>query len=100
MKPVLSLCTYPYAQIGSSLYPLIVQVHLQIQAEHEKKPRLSFKILMLGIVLLMDWMEDDVRMTLISAEMVLPSAILIPDFPLTRMGNTLPENSDGFFFPS
>lgn len=40
MKPVLSLCTYPCAQIGSSLYPLIVEVHLQIQAEREKKPRL------------------------------------------------------------
>lgn len=100
MKPVLSLCTYPCAQIGSSLYPLIVHVHLQIQAECEKKPRLCFKILMLDIVLLMDWMEDDAGRSLALAGMILPSAILIPVFPLTRMGNTLPEHSDAFLFPS
>lgn len=58
MKPSLSLCTYPYVQIGPSLYPLIVQVHLRIQIEHEtKNPRHPFKFLMLlmfNAVLLMD----------------------------------------------
>lgn len=47
MKPSLSLCTYQCLQIGPSFYPLIIQVHLHIQIEHENNSRLSFKILML-----------------------------------------------------
>lgn len=48
------------------------------------------------IVLLMDRMEDDAGSSLTSASMILPSAILILDFLLTRMGNTLPDDLDYF----
>lgn len=99
MKLVLSLCTYLCAQIGSSLYPLIAKAHLQIQAECEKKKlRLCFKILTLDIVLLTGRMEDDAEMSVTAARMVLSSAVLTPDFPLTRRGNSLPEHLNDFFF--
>lgn len=94
MKPSLSLCTYPCVQIGPNFYTLIVQVHLHIQIDHGKKiqgfPSKSWCCCCW--VLSYSWTEGDAGEGLSLLRMVLPSAILIPDFPLSKTGNTLPEH--------
>lgn len=102
MKPSLPLCTYLCVQIGPSLYPLIIQVHLQIQIEHgKKKSKASLQNPDVADVGCCPTHGQRVMQeSLILVRMVLPSAILIPDFPLSRTGNTLPEHTDNFFFLS